>query len=114
MQNKPNFQKSQMNVKSYNTRDYENKSNWTIGQSKPNSNPNKANFTYSQRHALSRACFTLHLGRKISGFLIKSLPKIAENRVIMAFIVRKKAEKPLKAELKTQFGKEVKNVLELI
>ena len=51
---------------------------------------------------------------KISGFLIKSLPKIAENRVKMAFIVRKKAEKPLKAELKTQFGKEVKNVLELI
>ena len=32
----------------------------------------------------------------------------------MAFSVRKKAEKPLKAELKTQFGKEVKNVLELI
>ena len=73
-----------------------------------------ANFTYPQRHALSRACSTLHLGRKISVFLIKSLPKIAENRVIMAFSVRKKAEKPLKAELKTQFGKEVKNVLELI
>jgi len=33
----------------------------------------------------------------------------------MAFRVhKKKAEKPLKAELKTQFGKEVKNVLELI
>ena len=32
----------------------------------------------------------------------------------MAFSVHKKAEKPLKAELKTQFGKEVKNVLELI
>jgi flagellar basal body-associated protein FliL len=49
------------------------------------------------------------------------LPKIAENRVIMAFSVHKKSdsvhkkgEKPLKAELKTQFGKEVKNVLELI
>ncbi len=39
MQNKPNFRKSQMNVKSYNTKDYENKRNWTIGQSKPNSNP---------------------------------------------------------------------------
>jgi len=39
MQNKPNFQKSQMNVTPYNTTDYENKSNWTLGESKPNSNP---------------------------------------------------------------------------
>ena len=44
MQNKPNFRKSQMNVKSYNTKDYENKSNWTLGENKPNSNPIKANF----------------------------------------------------------------------
>ncbi len=28
-----------MNVSPYNTRKYENKSNWTIGESKPNSNP---------------------------------------------------------------------------
>jgi hypothetical protein len=39
MQNKPNFQKSQMNVKPYITRDYGNKSNWTLGESKPNSKP---------------------------------------------------------------------------
>ncbi len=39
MQNKPNFPKSQMNVNTYNTKNYENKRNWTIGQSKPNSNP---------------------------------------------------------------------------
>ena len=39
MQNKPNFQKSQMNVNIYNTTDYENKSNWTLGENKPNSNP---------------------------------------------------------------------------
>ncbi len=43
MQNKPNFPKSQMNVNPYNTTDYENKCNWTIGQNKPNSNPNKPN-----------------------------------------------------------------------
>jgi hypothetical protein len=42
MQNKPNLRKSQMNANPYNTRDYENKSNWTLGQSKPNSNPIKA------------------------------------------------------------------------
>jgi hypothetical protein len=39
MQNKPNLPKSQMNVNPYNTTDYENKSNWTLGQNKPNSNP---------------------------------------------------------------------------
>jgi len=48
MQNKPNFQKSQMNVKSYNTTDYENKSNWTLGESKPNSNPIKPNLPDTQ------------------------------------------------------------------
>ncbi len=43
MQNKPNFQKSQMNVNLYNTTNYENKRDWTLGQNKPNSNPIKAN-----------------------------------------------------------------------
>jgi len=44
MQNKPNFRKSQMNVNPYNTRDYENKHNWTLGENEPNTNPNKPNF----------------------------------------------------------------------
>jgi hypothetical protein len=44
MQNKPNLLRSQMNVKTYNTRAYENKHNWKLGQNKPNSNPNKPNF----------------------------------------------------------------------
>ncbi len=48
MQNKPNFQKSQMNLNIYNTRTYENKSNWTLGENKPNSNPIKANFQNAQ------------------------------------------------------------------
>jgi hypothetical protein len=43
MQNKPNFKNSQMNLKSCNTIDYENKSNWTLGENKPNSNPIKPN-----------------------------------------------------------------------
>jgi hypothetical protein len=33
-----------MNVSSILTKAYEYKSNWTIGQNKPNSNPNKPNF----------------------------------------------------------------------
>ena len=43
MQNKPNFQNAQMNVTSCYTVEYENKSNWTLGENKPNSNPNKPN-----------------------------------------------------------------------
>ena len=36
MQNKPNFQDTQMNVNLYNATDYENKRNRTLGQNKPN------------------------------------------------------------------------------
>ena len=43
MQNKANLKRAKMNVHPYNTTSYENKSNWTIGQNKPNSNPNKPN-----------------------------------------------------------------------
>jgi len=39
MQNKPNFRKAKMNVNSLVTIDYENISNWTLGENKPNSNP---------------------------------------------------------------------------
>jgi len=45
MQNKPNFRKSQMNVNPYNTTAYENISNWTLGENKPNSNPIKPNLS---------------------------------------------------------------------
>jgi len=43
MQNKANFRKSQMNVSIFSKMAYENKSNWTLGQNKPNSNPIKPN-----------------------------------------------------------------------
>ena len=36
MQNKPNFQKSQMNLNIYAQKYYENKRNWTLGENKPN------------------------------------------------------------------------------
>jgi hypothetical protein len=51
MQNKPNFRKSQMNANTFTQEDYENKSNWTIGQNKPNSNPIKPNFKKAQMNA---------------------------------------------------------------
>jgi len=43
MQNKPNFQDTQMNVSLNITKDYKNKHNWTLGENKPNSNPIKPN-----------------------------------------------------------------------
>ncbi len=42
-----------MNVKSYNTKAYENKSNWTLGENKPNSNPIKPNFQKAQMNVNS-------------------------------------------------------------
>jgi len=39
MQNKPNFQKAQMNVSDYITREYEKEDTWWSGKNKPNSNP---------------------------------------------------------------------------
>ncbi|MHC4633065.1 MAG: hypothetical protein ACYS9C_17610, partial [Planctomycetota bacterium] len=43
-QNEPKFKKAKMNVTSYITKEYENKSNWAICENKPNTKPNKPNF----------------------------------------------------------------------
>jgi len=43
MQNKANFRKSQMNVTPLVIMNYEEKSDWTLGENKPNSKPIKAN-----------------------------------------------------------------------
>jgi hypothetical protein len=53
MQNKPNFQKSQMNANPYNTTDYENKWQWRVRKNKPNSNPIKPNFKKAQMNVNS-------------------------------------------------------------
>jgi len=39
MQNEANFRKSQVDVNLYNTTDYEEKSDWTLSENKPNSKP---------------------------------------------------------------------------
>jgi len=49
MQNKANFRKSQMNVISALTNDYENIANWTLGENKPNSKPIKPNLVRLRR-----------------------------------------------------------------
>ena len=43
MQNKPNLPDAQMNVSSFYTVDYENKSNWKLGENKANTKPIKPN-----------------------------------------------------------------------
>ena len=48
MQNKPNFRKAQMSANAFSQMDYENISDWTIGQNKPNSNPIKPNLQKAQ------------------------------------------------------------------
>jgi len=53
MQNKPNFRKAEMNVNIFSQKDYENISDWTLGQNKPNSNPIKANFQKAKMNANS-------------------------------------------------------------
>jgi len=47
----PNFPNAQMNVKFFMTKHYENKSNPTLGENKPNSNPIKPNFQGVQTNA---------------------------------------------------------------
>ncbi len=44
MQNEPNLPKAQMNVTKVLIKDYENKTNWTLGENEPKTNPIKANF----------------------------------------------------------------------
>jgi len=39
MKNKANFRKAQMNLNFYSQKDYENKSNWTLGENNAKTNP---------------------------------------------------------------------------
>ncbi len=62
-----------MNVKSYNTNDYENKSDWTLGQNKPNSNPisSKANMNanaFSQKDYENKTAFRLEQNKPLTNF----------------------------------------------
>ncbi len=51
MQNKANFQKSQVNVRPLVIMNYERKSDWTLGENEPNSKPNKANLHFTAENA---------------------------------------------------------------
>ncbi len=75
MQNKPNFQKSQMNLNLYNTKAYERKRNWTLGENKPNqsqlkpiSNPIKPNL---QKAKMNLTSITPKDYRKNDDFVVR-------------------------------------------
>ena len=53
MQNKANLLDAQMNVNSFHAGDYENKSNWKLGENKANTNPIKPNFRKAQMNVAS-------------------------------------------------------------
>ncbi len=57
-----------MNLNIYNTTDYENKSNWTIGQNKPNSNPIKPNF---QKAKMNVNLYVIEDYRKKDDFIVR-------------------------------------------
>jgi len=66
MQNKANLRKSQMDVNSAMAKDYENISDWTLGENKPNSNPIQTQTKpICQRVKLMAMCvFTKDYGEK--------------------------------------------------
>ena len=72
MQNKPNLLDAQMNVTSFYTVDYENKSNWKLGKNKPNSNPNKPNFRKAKMN--TNSCATKDYRKKDDFAVQKNKP----------------------------------------
>jgi len=64
-----------MNANLYNTTDYENKHNWTIGQNKPNSNPIKPN---SQKAQMNINLTLTKDYRKNDDFIVRKKNPIAE------------------------------------
>ncbi len=62
------FQKKSNDVNLYNTRDYERKCNWTLGENKPNSNPNKPNLRKAKMNVNS---FITKYYRKKDDFVVR-------------------------------------------
>ena len=80
MQNKPNFQDTQMNVNPYDTMEYENISDWTLGQNKPNSNPIKPNL---RKCEIDTKCVFTKDYRKKDDFLVRiNKPNLVRRRRI--------------------------------
>ena len=121
MQNKPNFKDAQMNVTSFYTVDYENISDWTLGQNKPNSNPIKPNFRKAQMNVNSlitkdyrkKDDFAVRINKPNSN-PISVKPKMNVNLYVIEDYENKTAFRPKKTNpIKANFRKAKMN-LELI
>ena len=79
MQNKPNFKIGKMNAKSLVTMDYENTTDWTLGENKPNSKPNKPNFRKAQMNV------TLLVTKDYENQPLRRLPENKPNQTQFVF-----------------------------
>jgi len=102
-----------MNVNSYNTTEYENKCDWTLGENKPNSNPIKPNL---KRAKINANVFKIKDYRKKDDFVVQInkpnsnpisvKPKISANAFSQKDYENKTAFRPKKTKPKqTQFPK---------
>jgi hypothetical protein len=74
------FQKKSNDVIPYNTTAYENKCNWTLGENKPNSNPNKPNL---KRAKMNINSFITRDYRKKEDFVVRiNKPNLVRRRRI--------------------------------
>ncbi len=113
MQNKPNFRKSQMNLSIYLQTAYENKSDWTLGQNKPNSNPIKPNLRKAKMNVnlyfiedyRKKDDFTVRINKPNSNPIYET-PKMNANAFSQKDYENETAFRPKKTNPKqTQFAK---------
>ncbi len=105
-----------MNANLYNTTDYENKSNWTLGENKPNSNPNKANFQKAKMNInltltkdyRKKDDFVVRINKPNSN-PISATPKMSANLYVIEDYENETAFRPKKTNpIKPNFKSEVR------
>jgi hypothetical protein len=82
MQNKPNLLDAQMNISAFSQMTYENKSDWTLGENKPNSNPIQTQFKPNQSQFAERAKLmqSMYLQRIMKKMRIRVIKKQSQNK----------------------------------
>jgi hypothetical protein len=87
MQNKPNLPDAQMNVTTLVTIDYENISDWKLGENKPNTKPIKANTNpIPERPKMNENLFATKVYENITTFrLEKNKPNLSRRPVRRSF-----------------------------
>ena len=81
MQNEPNLPKAQMNVNKVLIKDYEDKTNWTLGENEPKTNPNEPNFKKAEMNVTS--IITVGYKNKSPNRATKNEPNLLERQQSM-------------------------------